>query len=149
MTFWGQIDTYGTGGYRVPDCKECATGWRYQRLGRNTQQCIALNGRGERCSETGSDSFPFCDRFHAEHAIEAFIAHLASDEGVPIRWADNALHSLLGRLREARGRTHPDITDAVDDEIVHRIETGDTDRIAEQLDHLIQDRIAAKWSYVA
>lgn len=67
--FWEYVDSQSFGGYRHRHSEEA---WATQR----SLDCLALNSRGERCTQTPLGRVPFCD-FHFDRAwtrIEAFVA---------------------------------------------------------------------------
>lgn len=80
LSFWALTDTNRAPGIVrcvEPDCDLCDH-WGRQR----DDGCLALNGRGDRCAELAQEGFPFCARYHARHAVEAFGAHLAASLGL-------------------------------------------------------------------
>lgn len=146
MNFWDAVDSQsGPYTFRLdPD----PTPWEVARRGDGSprmSQCLALNGRGQRCSGWGTEAFPFCEKYHAERARGAALAGATE---LPLSLLDAVLGDLICALNEKRcGPWVCDFDDSVDAEIVRRFESGGLpERVQVRLDDIIRDRLEQIWS---
>lgn len=115
--FWQSVDTPRQAYAHASDCpgwdfgsNSCPCGLRSDWEQAREWQCIALNGRGERCTNPTDGRFPFCYRYHEDRAVAAILRHVArnlvGDEDADARrgrvlgrWIDRMLDRL--QLEEA------------------------------------------------